>query len=210
MGDRSVRRPDYAGALELEQLSGAECSRHRLQHRNPAASPKCPFKPMNVKDIIFPTEYGFEPGPASDKIVSVDIRQMHIQRFGIAVRWGSQRPGEHRQFFPALHFICLGCCHSGHCRSIQSSKQKSCRAQMLRAQPPLHRTGADFHRSADTGSDTVEKRKAEGLYLFGMWAPALRLPGLSVSMVELPIKRDAVLGILSVRDRKSTRLNSSH
>src|SRR3546814_14033922 len=32
-----------------------------------------------------------------------------------------------------------------------------------------------------------------------MWAPALRLPGLSVSMVELPIKRDAVLGILSVR-----------
>src|SRR3546814_1526938 len=79
-----------------------------------------------------------------------------------SVRWGSQRPGEHRQFFPALHFICLGCCHSGHCRSIQSSKQKSCRAQMLRAQPPLHRTGADFHRSADTASDTVEKRKAEG------------------------------------------------
>src|SRR3546814_2147036 len=95
----------------------------------------------------------------------------------LAVRWGSQRPGEHRQFFPALHFICLGCCHSGHCRSIQSSKQKSCRAQMLRAQPPLHRTGADFHRSADTASDTVEKRKAEGLYLFGMWgtgvAPAV-------------------------------------
>src|SRR3546814_3385759 len=48
---------------------------------------------------------------------------------------------------------------------------------MLRAQPPLHRTGADFHRSADTASDTVEKRKAEGLYLFGMWgtgvAPAV-------------------------------------
>src|SRR3546814_5088713 len=48
---------------------------------------------------------------------------------------------------------------------------------MLRAQPPLHRTGADFHRSADTASDTVEKRKEEGLYLFGMWgtgvAPAV-------------------------------------
>src|SRR3546814_18725648 len=75
MGDRIMRRPDDAGAPELEQRSGAEGGRHRLQHREPAASPKCPFKPMNVKDIIFPTEYGFEPGPASDKIVSVDIRQ---------------------------------------------------------------------------------------------------------------------------------------
>src|SRR3546814_1833140 len=56
MGDRIVRRPDDAGAPELEQRSGAEGSRHRLQHCNPAASPKCPFKPMNVKDIIFPTE----------------------------------------------------------------------------------------------------------------------------------------------------------
>src|SRR3546814_3759650 len=79
MGDRIVRRPDDAGAPELEQSSGAEGSRHRLQHRNPAASPKCPFKPMNVKDIIFPTEYGFEPGPASDNIVRVDIRQKHIR-----------------------------------------------------------------------------------------------------------------------------------
>src|SRR3546814_9501103 len=94
MGDRIMRRPDDAGAPELKQRSGAESGRHRLQHRDPAASPKCPFKPMNVKDIIFPAEYGSEPGPASDKIVSVDIRQMHIQRFGIAVRWGSQRRSE--------------------------------------------------------------------------------------------------------------------
>src|SRR3546814_6907658 len=58
-------------------------------------------------DTLFPYTTLFR-SPASDKIVSVDIRLMHIQRFGIAVRWGSQRPGEHRQFFPALHFICLG------------------------------------------------------------------------------------------------------